>query len=248
MFAIGSRQAWELTQRQLKELGFSFDKVDRKHQVVLTEWRATTAKGLEWLPAPRLPEQYRPDHVRFQVFVSPFAEPARVYVGSILGARKVGLPPGPGIAYNVKNLNQALMVEISKALGQDGLPIPADREERRRLALSLLENGAKGCLEQTSPPQGAKIKPPRKVPLSEFEVIYPPAAKDERVEGRVQVELTIREDGSVASPRLTSRALGHQLEASALGAASLLLYTPTKLGDCPVPTIMTYTLRYRLHR
>jgi hypothetical protein len=39
--------------------------------------------------------------------------------------------------------------------------------------------------------------------------------------------------------------LGHQLERSAMGAASLLLSSPTKLDECHCPTVMTYTVHYR---
>jgi hypothetical protein len=61
----------------------------------------------------------------------------------------------------------------------------------------------------------------------------------------VQVEFTILEDGGVTGVRSLGLPLGHQLERSAMGAASLLLYSPTKLNECRVPTVMTYTVHYR---
>jgi TonB family protein len=245
-FAVGSNEAWALVQERLGSLGFSFDKIDRTNHVILTKWRGADAKGLEWLPAASLPEPYVAERFRFEVFVSPFAQPARVYVGSLVEARKAGPGSASATAYNVRNLNQALMGEIAKAVGQDGFPIPTPQDERRRLALSLLREGADACSKQESPPPGAKITPPQKIRDSEFPVLYPPAALSEGVEGSVQVEFTVLEDGSVRDPRLVGSPLGHQLEASALGAASLLLYRPTKLGECSVPTVVTYTVHYRL--
>lgn len=246
MYAVKSDQAWQRVQDQLRTLGFSFDKVDRTNHVVLTKWRAPKAEGLEWLPTARLPEEYVPERVRFLVFVSPFAEPARVYVGSMLEARKLGLTRASATVYNLRNLNDALMSEMSKALGEEGVPIPPDHAARRGLALSLLRDSADDCSKRESAPPGAKITPPQKIPISEFEVLYPPAAIKERAEGQVKVEFTVLEDGGVIDARLLDPPLGRQLGASALGAASLLLYRPTSLGECSVPTVMTYTVNYRL--
>lgn len=87
MFAVPSRQTWDRIRQRLTELGFSADKTDRTNQIVLTKWREVGAKGTEWLPAPDLPQPYVGLRVRFEVFVSPFAEPARVYVSSVIRCR-----------------------------------------------------------------------------------------------------------------------------------------------------------------
>jgi len=246
LFDIPSHQAWELVRRRLKDLAFPPDKIDRASQFALTKWRAVCAKGVEWLPAPAVPEHYVAKRVRFVVFVSPFVEPARVYIGSLIEATK--MPSVTATAYNVPNVNRALMSEIANVLGQEGLPIPPDREERRQLALSVLKDEADDCLRHGSPPKGTKITPPRKIPLSEFEFLYPAPALEDRKEGVVQVEFTILEDGGVTEIRLLGPKLGRQLEASAMGVASLLFYSPAKLDECRVPSIMKYTVRYRLQR
>lgn len=247
LFDVRSHQAWEIVQKRLRELGLATDKIDRGSQLALTKWRDIGATGLEWLPAPALPEQYAARRVRFQVFVSPFAEPAHVYVGSLAEVRHV--PSGASAtAYNVANVNTALMAEIAKAIGQDGRPIPVDREQRRQLALSALKDDADDCLRHGPPPRGAKLTPPRKIRLSEFEFIYPAPALAAGKEGAVQVEFTILEDGGVTDIRLLGPRLGDQFAASAMGAASLLLYSPAKLNECRVTTTMTYRVRYRTRR
>ena len=139
----------------------------------------------------------------------------------------------------------ALMAEIAGALGDDGVPIPEDREQRRQLALAFLKDEADDCLRQGSPPKNARLTPPKKIPASVFEPLYPAEALQERKEGAVQVEFTILEDGGVTGVHSLGLPLGHQLEGSALGAASLLLYSPTKLNECRLPTVMTYTVHYR---
>jgi len=247
LFAMRSDDAWEVVQRRLKELGLGSERVDRTNQVVLTKWRALDSTELAWLPRPALSDAYVAKRVRFEVFVSPFAEPARVYVGSVVEGRHA-MTSAPATAYNVRNVNQAVMGEIAKALGQDGRPIPSGGEERRRLALSLVKEETNPCLRRDWPPAGGKATPPRKLAISEFEVLYPAAALEHRTEGAVQVLFTIQEDGGVTDVRVQGAPLGRQLEASAVGAASLLIYSPAKVDGCPISVLVSYTVRYRVVR
>jgi TonB family protein len=247
LFNLRSRQAWDVVQKRLNELGFSPEKTDRPNQVVLTKWREVGAKGLEWLPTPAVTETYVARRIRFEVFVSPFAEPAHVYIGSVIEGVQVGLQTSaPAIGYNDSNLNRALMREIAKALGEDGLPIPADFGERRQLARSILKEEADDCLRQGPPSaEGAKVTPPRKIPLSEFKFFYPAAAMKEKTEGTVRVEFVILEDGGVTDLRVLDAVLGNQLDILAMGVVSLLFYSPTKLNECNVPAFLTYSVHYK---
>jgi TonB family protein len=249
LFDMRSAAVWPLVLQGLKELGFSTEKVDRKNQALLTRWRPLDDKRLEWLPAPTLPVGYTADRIRFQVFVSPFAEPARVYVGSIVeGRAQLG---SPVTAYNVPNCNQALMAQIVKTMGAGGVPVPTDQVRRRELALSLLNEGADECLRNGPPKFGpitagdARLTEPRKIPLSEHKFLYPAGALKEGKEGEVRVELLLMEDGATTGLRLLDAPPGYGFEASAMGVASLLLYSPTRISGCPVPTKMTYTIRFR---
>ena len=247
-----SADAWQAVHKRLAELGLLIDKTDRSARAVLTKWRGVRAKGMEWLRPPVVPEGYTAERVRFQVFVSPYAEPARVYVGSMVEAR---VPSGASATgYNVQETNASLMGEIVKALG-DGFPIPADYEQRRQLALSLLKDRADDCLREEAllrqvrlrqdVPQGTRIIEPRKIPQSEFEIIYPAAAIKDRKGGTVRVEFMILEDGGISGVRLVDAPQGHQLDAAALGAASLLLYVPAKRDGCAIAVSMTYEVRFR---
>jgi len=248
LFNIRSLQAWDVVQKRLNELGFSPEKTDRANQIVLTKWREVGAKGMEWLPTPTLTETDIAKRSRCEVFVSPFAEPARVYIGSQIEGVQAGLQTSASaIGYNDPNLNSALMSEIAKALGQEGLPIPAGFKERRQLALSILKDGADDCLRQGPPPkEGAKVTPPREIPLSEFKFFYPAAALRENTEGTVRVEFVILEDGGVTDIRVLDSALGNQLEVLAMGVVSLLFYSPAKLDNCSVPAYLTYSVHYQI--
>ena len=245
LFEIRSHQAWELVQKRLNELGFPPDKIDRANQLMLTDWRDVGAGEVEWLPVLAFPQQYVAGRIRFAVFVSPFAEPARVYVGSLIEARKVP-SAAPALAYNVAAVNKALMGELAKAFRQDGHPIPQGLEQRRQLALSVLKDDADDCLRAgPPPPEGGRITPPQKIRLSQFELVYPAEALEARRDGTVQVEFTILEDGGVTDIRLLGSSIDHHLEASAMGVVSLMLYAPARINECRVPTLMRYTVRYR---
>lgn len=248
MFPLDSGQAWPLVQQQLKILGLSFDEVDRTNQAVLTKWQPVKSKELAWLPPAGLPEPYLAERVRFVVFVSPFAEPARVYVGTQVEARKVSVPPsGPATVYGVRPFEQALLAQLASALGHGGFPVPADQRERRRLAREILGDRSGDCLRPDwSLPRDAQVEKASEIPLSEFKLLYPPAAKLDKVEGVVRAEFTILEDGGVTDIHLVGPPLGRQLEAAALGALSLLLYRPARFGACGIPTHVTYETHFNL--
>ncbi len=229
--ANSSREAWDLVQKRLQELGFTWEKTDPRNQALLTKWRGVRDEGLEWLPSPRLPEPYLPSRIRFVVFVSPFAEPARVYVGSVFEAKKYGLKQRGRMVeawvYNARIFNRGLMGKLADVLGPESPP----------------GDDADDCAPRAP---DANFTAPRKIPLSEFELMYPASAVQERVQGTVRLEFTIQRDGGVTDVHLVGSPLGHQLESQALAVASLLLYAPGRLGDCLVPTKMTYDVRYNL--
>lgn len=245
LFPLRSGEVWRRVQTRLEELGLSKDKLDRTNQVTITNWRNVNAKGMEWLRVPPLPEPYVAERVRFEVFVSPFTEPARVYVGSMMEViDRVASSRARATTYNLAELNAALMAEITRALGADGMLIPQDSERRRQLALSVLGDEADNCLRQASIPKDGKVTSPRKVPVSQFEVLFPAGGSDQRKAGTVRVEFSVLEDGGVTGVRLLDPPLGDPFEASAMGAASLLIYSPGRRDGCPVPIVMTYTVHY----
>jgi TonB family protein len=241
-----SAAAWEEVQAELKTLGFTVDQTDRHNQVLLTKWRDVGSKGLSWLPELQLADHFKPNRIRFVVFVSPFAEPARVAVGSLVEATAFGPSPRRANVYNPAVANRALMGELARALGQPGVPIPATVEGRRQLELAFLKDAAGPCVRQIEIPGGGKTVAPYKIPLSYFEVVYPRDAAWERTEGVVHVQFQALEDGTISDLRLISRTPDQSLSNSALGAASLLLYAPATLNGCPMPVGVTYTVKYSL--
>ena len=247
LFSVESRLAWGIVLNRLNELGLSADKIDRAHQAVLTNWREVE-NGPTWLPKDIAPNSGAAVRVRFLIFVSPFAEPAHLSVSSIAETPDNQTRGSRVVVYNPSHVNKALMREITTLIGEKGLTIPADKGERQKLLLSLLKDAADDCTRLSTPPKGGKVTPPRKIAISEFEVLYPATAIASRREGTIRVEFTILEDGALTAINVFSGAQTDQLAASAVGAASLLLHEPARLNGCRVPAIVTYDVRYRLER
>ena len=182
------------------------------------------------------------------VFVSPFVEPARHYVGSVTQVRQVMGKVSQAILYNDPTVNMALLRQLAKGLRQEGFPIPSSREERQKLAASILKGRPDECAQRIEAchVSSSRLDKPEKLALSEFEVVFPEQAARERVEAPVVVQLDVSEDGAVVGGQVLGSQRGHQLEASAAGATSLLVFSPLRLCGCPAAHMTVYTIDYRL--
>jgi hypothetical protein len=225
VFEVRSKDAWPVVEARLKELGLAMDKVDRKNQALLTKWRHFS--GGDWIPDPQMPAPFIADQIRFVVFVSPFVEPAHISVGSQMDVTQGNTR---GTLFNVASANQAVMAELDKALAAASLP-------------HFVRDDSARC----RPNGTATITEGKKIPLSVFEVFHPGGEKEAGKAGNVVFDVTVGPDGGVAelSPK-QAPAGGEQLAAAALGAVSLLLYSPTLIGGCGVDReVVTYTVQFQ---
>jgi hypothetical protein len=248
LFDMSSKDAWRRVQDRLKELGLAVEKADGKNRLLLTRWAHFGDSRLQWLARPKLRGEYAAEQVRFEVFVSPFVEPARLYVGSVTQLRLMTGRVSKAILYNDPTVNTALLRQLAQALGQDGFPIPASQEERQKLAASMLKGKPDECARriESCRVSSSRLDKPEKLALSEFEVVFPEQAARERVEAPVVVQLDVSEDGAVVGGQVLGSRRGHQLEVSAAGATSLLVFSPLRLCGCPAPHTTVYTIDYRL--
>jgi hypothetical protein len=249
LFGVASREAWDRVQDRLRDLGLGAEQKDGKNQLLLTKWGEFRDDHLRWLPRPKIQQEYAPERVRFEVFVSPFVEPARLYVGSVTQVREVKGRGLQAVLYNDPTVNTALLAELAKALGQEGFGIPSSREERQKLVTSLLKGQPDECAQQVDACKvsSGKVEKPQMLPLSQFQVIFPESAAREKVEAPVVVQLDVSEDGAVLGGQVLGTPRGHQLDTSAAGATSLLVFSPLRLCGCPAPHMTVYTIDYRLH-
>jgi len=97
-------------------------------------------------------------------------------------------------------------------------------------------------VERKPVPVGGKIQPPRR--LVSVAPVYPPIAQAARIEGTVQIEALIGEDGKVRNARVIA---GRDvLNDAALTAVRQWKFTPTRLNGEPVAVIMTVTVVFSL--
>jgi protein TonB len=89
---------------------------------------------------------------------------------------------------------------------------------------------------------GGTIREPRKI--VHVPVVYPEAARQARIEGRVLLEATIDERGVITGLRvLRSQPL---LDGAAIAAVRQWRYTPTLLNGVPVRVLLTITVNFTL--
>jgi protein TonB len=89
---------------------------------------------------------------------------------------------------------------------------------------------------------GGQIHAPSK--LSNVSPVYPPMAKQARVEGTVILEATISPLGRVTDVKVL-RGIP-LLDNAAIDAVRQWHYSPTRLNGTPVPVVMTVTVNFRL--
>ena len=242
MFNRPSADVWTVVQSELQQLGLKPDKVDKRHRIWLTEWVDMRERRPPWLPAPEMPSRFELHRARFQVFVSPYAEPARLYVGSVLDLSNKSNQSMRAVVYNAPELNQALLERLVPALGQ-GHSIPTDFMERRKLALATLGEQADTCaLRRTWDCASTPMKSPRVLGISELEITHPMDGGPVRT---VVVEVGISEDGGVVSVNQPCDQPGSPLDTRVAGPLSLRVYEPTIGDGCPVASILRQTVRFR---
>jgi protein TonB len=82
--------------------------------------------------------------------------------------------------------------------------------------------------------------------LSWVTPVYPPKAKENRIEGTVSLQVTIGKDGHVSDVSLISGP--GELVSSAVEAVQQWVYKPTLLNGEPVRVITTVDVNYTLAR
>jgi protein TonB len=109
---------------------------------------------------------------------------------------------------------------------------PAPQRVVKQLAAPAAQAASDGCEEPSGKPK----------PISVPQPAYTEAARSAGVEGRVRVQLTVDEQGTVADVRVL-QGLGHGLDEAALAAARSARFEPAL--RCGRPTRATFTISMR---
>jgi periplasmic protein TonB len=107
--------------------------------------------------------------------------------------------------------------------------------------------GVVGGLGAAPPPVaavrvGGQIKEPKK--LRNVNPVYPPIARQARIQGTVALECVINPHGRVTDVKVIQSI--PLLDAAAIDAVKQWVYTPTLLNGVPVPVIMTVTVNFTI--
>lgn len=81
-------------------------------------------------------------------------------------------------------------------------------------------------------------------PLRQTDLNYPVEARKQRISGEVEMQITIRQDGSVQNPRVLSG--DPQLSSGLVAEVSKWLYKPLRINGEPVEMVTELAIRYNL--
>ena len=105
------------------------------------------------------------------------------------------------------------------------------------------QGGAKPSTTAPTVRVGGDIKPPLKI--KNVDPVYPPLARQNRVQGVIILEVTIGTDGKVNDTK-TIRSLNLLLEGAAITAVRGWEFKPTLVDGKPVQVIMTIPINFIL--
>lgn len=119
--------------------------------------------------------------------------------------------------------------------GGGGAGSDVSRTTQRASTRQLEPAREQGCTEEITRARPVEIAQPE----------YPDAAREASIEGRVRVEVTIDEQGRVASARVL-QALGHGCDEAALAVARAARFEAATRCGRPVRSTLTIGIRFTL--
>jgi TonB family protein len=236
MYSVSTSVAWEKLREWFAQTGIKTERVDRRHGLLLTKLIDVRSASVT-LPT-AVTDGYVPRRFQILVFVSPYAEPARVYVASLVQVeRETGGKLEKRTVYNMPAPSTWLLREFSKHLGDGGSVMPDSAAARAALADQLRKDGSTpGCS-----PSVAAVKPTPPVKFFDVTPTYPARLLAERHRGQVRYEFDIQEDGAVQFSRFLDPAdpADQPFLDATRAALAFWRFEPARLGGCPVLVIGT---------
>ena len=163
------------------------------------------------------------------IFLEPWSKVARkmpsMLGGAAIGGRMVGAPSGGAVSFYRSEMPESVSITSARISGgpQPAPAAPLGAFSRR---LRVAENAV----------QGSAIK--------KVEPVYPQNAKDAKIEGPVQVEIAVNENGDVVKARAVN---GNELlREAAVEAAKQWKFKPTELQGKPVEVNGLLTFHFTL--
>lgn len=235
-----SEMVWETVQEVADAWGLKTDTKDGPSHLLVSDWkRFSDFNGSPFFQAmPTLPAdgaQLVPAEFQLHLFVSPFVEPARVYVATVL---RTDFEQNRYVHHGVGFAATEFFRELEARLGSTGTTIPV-----------ASSSGSNPCLATRgvgSPTADAvDLTPVRR--LTDFEFLYPSVQS----EALVILDVTIGFDGAVVASRVVS-VNGAEITPpevfaqAAKNIVTLWRYRPAERDGCPVSVMATVVMSFGL--
>ena len=235
-----SEMVWETVLEVADAWGLKTAATDGPSHVLVSNWkRFSDFDGSPFFQSvPTLPAdgaQLVPVEFQLHVYVSPFVEPARVHVATVL---RTELEQNRYVHHGVGFAATEFFRELEARLGSAGATIPADSSTGSNPCLAMRETGSPTT-------GGVDLTPVRR--LTEVDVLYPAVES----EALVILDVTIGFDGAVVASRVVSvngaEIVRPDLFAQAAeNLVSLWRYRPAARDGCPVSVMATVVMSFGL--
>ncbi|MCP3977885.1 MAG: TonB family protein [bacterium] len=248
MYPVSSSVLWTELRAVLRELGLSARTRDKKNGVLITRSKSI---GRRTLPGFQPPDgSLVLLESELHVFVPPWAEPGRLYLGSmnVTENRQSGRA-GRGFTYNLGAVESWLLDRLDQHLGVRGRLIPRNAPARLRLANELQPGSVpEACLQRVGTAQtGPDLSLPETIESSRIDPLYPASGAASRQTARIIVGTQIQEDGWAGRLEVVrSDSRNPEFGVSAIHTVSFWRYRPAVSNGCPVPVDFTVFVQFKM--
>ena len=237
-----SLEVWGHATGLLRDWKFSFEKEDKKHQVIVTRWRGYDETIFPKPVALGLRPDDRVKKIQLHVMVSSLHEPARVAVGSLLEVERVEEGSWkPVLAYRMPALEEWLLGALDDRVGAQHEALAATVEARTKQAARL---GVAPTCSGVANVAGEKPVQPSKT--SDVQPIFP-AEGLRSVQRKVVLMGTLTEHGTLSNLTVSNPSTEFAYyEGSARAAVSLWRFRPATQAGCPIAIPSSVSVNYTL--
>jgi len=231
-----SSAVWEALQGLVRSLGLRVEKVDPRGHLLVTSWQEVARQKANGLERQAFDGGGRADEFQLHLFVSPFVEPARIYVDAVARSRDW---TQVRMQYSFEPVARWFFARLEERLGEEGRAVPFNST---RSSDPDSSPGSKSPCESSSSSPGTRpIQEPKA--LYKSQPLFP--SKELARAGPVMVLVVARlgEDGAIQQVSVRGGP-PEQMAAAAAHAVTLWRYEPLRLGGCPAPMVMTVTVRF----
>lgn len=248
IFAKPSGEVWKAARLVAKDLGLATSH-DDAHQTIDSWWQPFLRSGpgnFTVLARPPGKRDFFADvspALQLHVFVSPFAQPARVYVDSIV-AEGTTAKGAVKLIYGSAEVSAWFFRMLEERVAEKGRPMPKDPVERGRLAHKL--GGPPPCDAVLGPAGGGNAGVARPRMISRPDPVYPLEDRKQRREAVITVEAALAEDGAVHSVVAEVRPDQEEMATSAKHAVTMGRYEPARAQGCAVPSVIEVPVSFKV--